>query len=132
MEIIRIDSDQLNIGKVGKVGEHNDTTLVFTIPEELLGYKIYDLEFEMASGRKIAIHDVKTENNELSLSLIDYILEYGSLYVEIVGYKFNPDIVTRSKTYVGFVERGINAAVEEICKKASLVAQLYKEIEELR
>ena len=132
MEIIRIDSDQLNIGKVGKVGEHNDTTLIFAIPEELLGYKIYDLEFEMASGRKIAIHDVKVENNELSLSLIDYILEYGSLYVEIVGYKFNPDIVTRSKTYVGFVERGINAAVEEICKKASLVAQLYKEIEELK
>lgn len=132
MEIIKINSEQRNIGTIGKAREHNQTRLDFTIPEKIVGYNIYDIEFEFENKKKIIVHKLKPVDGELQLSLEQHMLEYGKCYIQIVAYKIKEEVITKSDRYIAFVERSINAAQEEIGKNPVLVQQLYAEIDKLR
>ena len=65
MDIIKINSEQRNIGTIGKAREHNQTRLDFELSETLIGYDIYDIEFELETRKKIVVHNIKPVENEL-------------------------------------------------------------------
>ena len=127
MQIIEVDSDRVNIGDIGFSQENNDVQLHVELPEKLLGFDSYDVEFELENGNKSVLKNVKIKDNIIIVPLYQNVLEFGKLYFQIVAYKFDSDQKSKSNLYFGHVQRSINAS-DEIAIESGIVDQIYEEI----
>lgn len=127
MQIIEVDSDRVNIGDIGFSQENNDAQLHIELPEKLLGFDSYDVEFELEKGDKSVLKNVEIRDNIIVVPLYQNVLEFGKLYFQIVAYNFDVDQKSKSNLYFGYVQRSINAT-KTIEIVPEVVDQIYKEI----
>lgn len=127
MQIIEVSSDRVNIGDIGFSQENNDAQLHIELPEKLLGFNSYDVEFELEKGDKSVLKNVEVRDNIIIVPLYQNVLEFGKLYFQIVAYNFDIDQKSKSNLYFGHVQRSINAT-ETIEIVPEVVDQIYKEI----
>lgn len=127
MQIIEVGSDRVNIGDIGFSQENNDAQLHIELPEKLLDFDSYDVEFELENGDKSVLKNVEIRDNIVIVPLYQNVLEFGKLYFQIVAYNFDIDQKSKSNLYFGHVQRSINAT-ETIEIVPEVVDQIYKEI----
>lgn len=127
MQIIEVSPDRVNIGDIGFSQENNDAQLHIELPEKLLGFNSYDVEFELEKGDKSVLKNVEVRDNIIIVPLYQNVLEFGKLYFQIVAYNFDVDQKSKSNLYFGHVQRSINAT-ETIEIVPEVVDQIYKEI----
>lgn len=80
MQIIEVSSDRVNIGDIGFSQENNDAQLHIELPEKLLGFDFYDVEFELEKGDKSVLKNVEVRDNIIIVPLYQNVLEFGKLY----------------------------------------------------
>lgn len=80
MQIIEVSSDRVNIGDIGFSQENNDAQLHIELPEKLLGFNSYDVEFELEKGDKSVLKNVEVRDNIIIVPLYQNVLEFGKLY----------------------------------------------------
>ncbi len=104
MRKIQIDFNKQNSSVFGGYeGEHNSTTLIGIVPDEMICDEIvsYHFDFTTAHGEYIVSPDLKlNEENKITIKLWQQLMVNGRLQVQIVGLDSEQDIVSKSPVCV--------------------------------
>lgn len=137
MKTINVDFSQPYIAEeLCRQGEHNETQLIFTLPDDFSGADYVNAEFQRSDGTKAVIEELHpAEDGTLTVQMIqDVTSHYGFISIQLVAYKLVGDevnIIAKTPIIEGSVGQSIGAT-EPAVKDASFIERAQAWLQDAR
>lgn len=137
MKTINVDFAQPYIAEeLCRQGEHNETQLIFTLPDDFSGADYVNAEFQRSDGTKAVIEELHpAEDGTMTVQMIQDVTScYGFISIQLVAYKLVGDevnIIAKTPIIEGSVGQSIGAT-EPAAKDASFIERLQAWLQDAR